>query len=205
MWLPRMRLHELGGHRTMACVASVSVPQRMWHAVVALRYLRARRWRRQTRGIQSSKRQTSFRLMFSRNGHLANPKQLKRTHHIFKGEAHIAHRKQSSFSHGAVHKRVTMYVRTWRRDRWRGEPPSEQELVATRFSSTYRSVARFLRAAYQYVAVFIWCFYTYGYLAPNGCRFKLGHVRFAKIWLMLMLMPVPEWKEEISPQAHSRI
>jgi len=28
------------------------------------------------------------------------------------------------------------------------EPPSEQELV-TRFSSTYLSVARFLRAAYQ--------------------------------------------------------
>ena len=52
-------------------------------------------------------------LLSSRNGHLSTPKQLKRTHLQGRMKPTLAHRKQS-FSHGgAVHKRVTMYVRTW--------------------------------------------------------------------------------------------
>jgi hypothetical protein len=122
-------------------------------------------------------------LLSSRNGHLSNPKQLKRTHLQGRMKLTLAHRKQS-FSHGgAVHKRVTMYVRTWymaKRPEKRGtnEPLSEQGLV-TRFSSTYRSVARFLRAAYQllsssgfFLIAALYCCKVrtanfHGYLEPN--------------------------------------
>jgi hypothetical protein len=95
-------------------------------------------------------------------------KQLKRTHthwHIKNNPFHM---------HAAVHIRAT--VRTWRR----GEPPSQQELV-TRFSSAYRSVARFIPSCSIYISC---CLRSSDVSSRifgtkrNGCRFKLFQHEF---------------------------